>query len=132
VTWEAFQQIKERYPLQKPKSYVPYVLNKAIDEVRAGEHRQMQKEGYEPVLKSSRWCLLKRWENLTEKQEVKLNDLLQYNLTSVRAYLLKEDLNGFWEYVSPAWAEKFLDRWSTRVMRSRMVVVGVSWAIENC
>ena len=49
----------------------------------------MQKDGYEPVLKNSRWCLLKRWENLTEKQEVKLKDLLQYNLRSVRAYLLK-------------------------------------------
>jgi transposase len=95
-------------------------INKAIDEVRAGEHRQMQKDGYEPVLKNSRWCLLKRGENLTEKQEAKLQDLLQYNLRSVRAYLLKEDFNGFWEYVSPAWAEKFLDRWCTRVMRSKI------------
>lgn len=95
-------------------------LNKAIDEVRAGEYRQMQKDGYEPLLKNSRWCLLKRWTNLTEKQEAKLNDLLQYNLRSVRAYLLKEDFDGFWEYVSPAWAEKFLDRWCTRVMRSRI------------
>ncbi len=95
-------------------------LNKAIDEVRAGEHRQLQQDGYEPVLKHSRWCLLKRWENLTEKQEAKLRDLLHYNLKSVRAYLLKEDFNGFWEYVSPAWAEKFLDRWCTRVMRSRI------------
>ena len=80
----------------------------------------MQKDGYEAVLKNSRWCLLKRWENLTENQEAKLKDLLQYNLRSVRAYLLKEDFNGFWEYVSPAWAEKFLDRWCTRVMRSRI------------
>ncbi|MCP3893575.1 MAG: ISL3 family transposase, partial [Bacteroides sp.] len=95
-------------------------LNKAIDKVRAGEYRQMEKDGYEPLLKHSRWCLLKRWENLTEKQEAKLKDLLQYNLKSVRAYLLKEDFNGFWEYVSPAWAEKYLDRWCTRVMRSRI------------
>lgn len=95
-------------------------LNKAIDEVRAGEHRQMQKDGYEPVLKNSRWCLLKHWDNLTDKQEVKLKELLQYNLKSVRAYLLKEDFNGFWEYVSPVWAEKYLDKWCTRVMRSRI------------
>lgn len=95
-------------------------LNKAIDEVRAGEHRQLQKDGYEPVLKNSRWCLLKRKENLTEKQEAKLKDLLQYNLKSVRAYLLKEDFDGFWGYVSAAWAGKFLDRWCTRVMRSKI------------
>jgi transposase len=95
-------------------------LNKAIDEVRAGEHRQMLADGYEPVLKKSRWCLLKRKENLTEKQEAKLKELLQYNLKSVRAYLLKEDFHAFWDYVSPAWAEKYLDRWCTRVMRSKI------------
>ena len=95
-------------------------LNEAIDKVRAAEHRQMQTDGYEPLLKNARWCLLKRPENLTEKQEAKLKDLLQYNLKSVRAYLLKEDFTGFWDYVSPAWAEQFLDRWCTRVMRSRI------------
>lgn len=95
-------------------------INKAIDAIRADEHRQMKKDGYEEVLKKSRWCLLKRKENLTEKQEVKLSDLLRYNLKSVRAYLLKEDLNGLWEYVGPAWAGKFIDRWCTRVMRSRI------------
>lgn len=34
---------------------------------------------------SRRW-LLKRSENLTDKQRVKLRDLLRYNLRSVRAY----------------------------------------------
>jgi transposase len=95
-------------------------LNKAIDEIRADEHRQMQQDGYEPVLKKSRWCLLKRKENLTDNQEAKLKDLLNYNLKSVRAYLLKEDFQGFWEYVSVAWAGKFLDRWCTRAMRSKI------------
>ena len=95
-------------------------LNKAIDEVRAGEARQMKADGYEPLLKKSRWCLLKRKENLTESQEAKLSDLLQYNLRTIRAYLIKEDFNGFWEYVSPAWAGKFLDRWCNRVMRSQL------------
>jgi transposase len=95
-------------------------FNKAIDEVRAGEHRQMQKDGYEPILKKSRWCLLKRKENLTDNQEAKLKDLLKYNLKSVRAYLLKEDFQGFWEYVSVPWAGKFLDRWCTRAMRSKI------------
>jgi len=96
------------------------MLNKAVDEVRAGEYRQMKEDGHEPILKQSRWCLLKRKENLTEKQEVKLKDLLKYNLKSVRAYLLKEDFDGFWKYVSPAWAEKYLKRWCTRVMRSKI------------
>jgi len=96
------------------------MLNKALDEVRAGEHRQLKNDGFEPVLKKSRWCLLKRQENLTSKQEAKLKDLLRYNLKSVRAYLLKEDFHGFWDYISPCWAGKYLDRWCTRAMRSRI------------
>ena len=95
-------------------------MNKAIDEVRAGEARQLKEEGYEEVLKHSRWCLLKRSENLTEKQTVKLSELLQYNLRSMRAYLLREDFQRFWEYASPGWAGRFLDEWCTRTMRSQL------------
>ena len=49
-----------------------------------------------------------------------MKELLTYNLKSVRAYLLKEDFQGFWDYVSAAWAGKFLNRWCTRVMRSKI------------
>ena len=95
-------------------------MNKAIDEVRAGEARQMKADGYEPILKHSRWCLLKRRENLSDKQTVKLAELLKYNLRSVRAHLLREDFQRFWAYVSPGWAGKFLDQWCTRTMRSQL------------
>ncbi|MBI4574862.1 MAG: ISL3 family transposase [Planctomycetes bacterium] len=95
-------------------------MSKAIDEIRAKEARRLKADGCEPVLKRTRWCLLKRPENLTERQEVTLGQLLAYNLRTVRAYLLKEDFQGFWNYVSPTWAGKFLDRWCTRTMRSRL------------
>jgi transposase len=70
-------------------------FGKAIDEIRAGEVRQLKRDGYEPVLKHSRWCLLKRPENMTMKQTVKLAELLKYNLRSVRAYLLKDEFQRF-------------------------------------
>ena len=95
-------------------------MNKAIDEVRAAEAKRLERDGYEPVLKHSRWCLLKRKENLTEKQAVKLSELLQYNLQSVRSRLMREDFQRFWEYLYPACAAKFLDEWCTRTMRSKI------------
>jgi transposase len=95
-------------------------MNKALDEVRAAESRRMAQAGYEPVLKKSRWCVLKRKENLTDKQQHRLRDLLRYNLQTVRAYLLKEDFQQFWEYDSPTWAGKFLDFWCRQTMRSRI------------
>ena len=95
-------------------------LNLAIDKIRAGEAQQLIRDGYEPVLKRSRWCLLKRPENLTDSQRIKLREVLRYNLKSVRAYLAKEYFQHFWNYDSPTWAGKFLDRWCAEVMRSRI------------
>jgi transposase len=95
-------------------------MNEAIDEVRRNEAQRLAKDGYEPVLKHSRWCLLKRPENRTEKETVKLSELLQYNLQSVRSHLMREDFQRFWEYASPGWAVKFLDQWCVRTMRSKI------------
>ncbi len=95
-------------------------LSKAIDKVRAQEARELKEKGYDPVLTKSRWLLLKRPENLTEKQETKLADLLQYNLKSIRSYLLKEEFQFFWSYKSPYWAGLFLDKWCTKTMRSKI------------
>ena len=95
-------------------------FGKALDEIRAEESKQLKRDGYEPVLTKSRWCLLKRPANLTDRQAVKLSEVLTYNLRSVRAYLLREEFQQFWNYVSPSWAGNFLDGWTARVMRSRL------------
>ncbi len=55
--------------------------------------KRLRSDGYEPLLTHSRWCLLKRPENLTDRQTVKLKELLKYNLQSVRAYLHREDFS---------------------------------------
>ena len=100
--------------------HIMATLSKAIDKVRAEETRKLKREGYEPVLTHSRWLLLKRPENLTEKQEPKLAELLSYNLKTVRSYLPKEEFQRFWSYKSPYWAGKFLDKWCTQTMRSKI------------
>ena len=95
-------------------------MNKAIDEVRAAEAKRLKADGYEPVLKHSRWVLLKRPENLTEQQAVKLKELLRYNLKAVRTYLLREEFQRFWEYRSAFWAGRFLQEWCAKALRSRI------------
>ena len=95
-------------------------MNEAIDTVRREESRRVKNTPYEQVLKNSRWCLLKRRENLTEQQAVKLQELVKHNLQSVRARLMREDFQRFWEYRSPTWAGKFLDEWCRRAVRSRL------------
>lgn len=100
--------------------HIMKMFNDAIDKVRRQEAAQLMSDGYEPVLKNSRWLIAKRPENLTDKQRPRLKELLEYNLKSVKAYLLREDFQQFWEYVSPAWAMKFLDSWIQKTMRSRI------------
>jgi transposase len=95
-------------------------MNNALDEVRAAESRRMAQQGHEPLLKKSRWCVLKRKDNLTPQQKFRLRDLLRYNLQTVRAYLLKEDFQQFWQYNSLTWAGMFLDFWCYQAMRSRI------------
>jgi transposase len=95
-------------------------MNAALDDVRAAESRKMAQDGHEPLLKKSRWCILKRKANLTSQQKFRLRDLLRYNLQTVRAYLLKEDFQRFWDYNSPTWAGRYLDFWCQETMRSRI------------
>ena len=95
-------------------------MNKEIDEVRRQEVKDLKAKGQGEVLKHSRWTLLKRPENRTAAQETKLAELVRYNLRAVRAHLLREEFQLFWEYLSPFWAGTFLERWCTKVMRSRL------------
>jgi transposase len=95
-------------------------LNDAVDQTRRAEAAELRRKGDKVTLSKSRWCLLKRVRNLTYHQSVRLHELLKINLRTMRAYLMKEDFDRFWQYVSPAWAGKFLDSWCTRAMRSRI------------
>ena len=94
-------------------------LGEMIDKVRAAEVRALKQQGREP-LKRSRWLLLERPDSLSEAQQPKLADLLKLNLRTVRAYLLKEDFQQFWECRSPTQANRFLRRWCRQAGRSRL------------
>lgn len=95
-------------------------LNEAVDETRRQEVRRLREEGYNPVLTKSRYCFLKRPENLTDNQRTRLKDILAYDLKTVRAYGIKEAFDVFWQYRSPHHARGYLKNWCARTMRSRI------------
>ena len=94
-------------------------LSKALDQVRAEESKKLSKGGWD-VLKGSRWLLLRRRKRLTGKQRFKLRQILQWDLRTVRAYILTEGLQAMWEYRSPTHAGRFLDAWCRQAIRSRL------------
>jgi len=93
-------------------------FNEAIDEIRRSEAREFKAADQENVLEKGRWLLLKRPENLSEKQTARLGDLLKLNLSSIKGYLLREDFQRFWEYKQMPAAGMFLENWVTRTLQT--------------
>jgi len=122
--WKAYLKvIKKKTPQALhilDRFHIVAMLNKAVDEVRRGEVKQLRSEGYDEILKHTKYCFLKNEKNLTHKQSMKLDDVLRYDLKSVRAYLYKESFQAFWEYTSPYWANWFLRKWCGKAMRSQL------------
>jgi transposase len=49
-----------------------------------------------------------------------MQELLKYNLKSVKAYLMREDFDRFWMYSGKTWTAKFLEQWYQRAKQSRI------------
>lgn len=95
-------------------------FNEAIDKTRRKEALELEESGLEPLLKHSRWCLLKNKKKQKESELAKLKELLKYNLKSVKCMLLRESFQKFWTYRSSYWAKRFFDQWQERVNRSNL------------
>jgi hypothetical protein len=82
--WPAYLKVLRERALRTTnildRFHIMKKFSEALDKVRADETRQLLRDGYESVLTKSRWCILKKRENLTETQTVRLNELLKYNL----------------------------------------------------
>lgn len=123
--WKAYLKVVKRKAAHAlhilDRFHIVAHMNKAIDKLRADEARELKKKGEEAVLLRSKWCFLKRPQNLTTDQKGRLSELLKLNLKTVRSYLLKEDFQFFWRYTSAYWAGKFLDAWCARAIRSKIM-----------
>lgn len=95
-------------------------MGAAIDKVRNEEVKRLKAEGCDPILTKTKWCFLKRRFNLTRSQKGKLNGLVELNLTTMKAYILKELFHKFWEYKSTTWAARFLKNWCELVRESEI------------
>ena len=72
----------------------------------------MVREGYEPVLKKKRWCLLKRPQNLTDQTRAVIDHAQQ-----IRSASLLAKVTSAWARISDRMAastECGLTRWSIR------------------
>ena len=72
-------------------------FNKVINKIRNEEYRKADAEG-KAVLKGSKYILLKNWENLREKEVVRLERVLELNKTLSTVYILKDYLKEIYRH----------------------------------
>ena len=101
------------------KFHIVRHLMEAIDKVRRMEVKVLAEADRED-LKGTRYLWLKNPWNLTDGQQVRLEELLKSKLKIVRAYLLKELFRKLWDYTYKAWAAKYLKRWFWWATHSRL------------
>jgi transposase len=101
------------------KFHVSALLNEAVDKVRRGEHRQMQKEDDER-LTGSKQLWLYHPANLSDQRFADFQELLRENLKTGRAWLHKENFRGFWDREGRWAAQGYFKRWYASAIRSRL------------
>lgn len=94
-------------------------LNEAVDEVRKEAWRELNTEERKAI-KGLRWMLYTRADHRSKGQTRFLNQLRTSNRRIHRAWILKDEFEHFWSYAYIGSAEKFLKRWMTAALRSRI------------
>ena len=85
-------------------------LSKVLDEVRRSEYKRLSGRGRSDI-KSQRYTLLSRRENLSLDGRRSLKKLLQANRRLNTAYVLKETFGQLWDYRTERGAHTFFERW---------------------
>jgi transposase len=106
-------------------------MTEAVDQVRKGEHRQLQAEGDE-TLKRTKYLWLYSEENLPESSREKFAALRALCLKTGRAWAIKESLRDLWGYRRKGWALRHWKHWYFWATHSRLQpVVKVARMIQG-
>ncbi|OFY16410.1 MAG: hypothetical protein A2X11_15445 [Bacteroidetes bacterium GWE2_42_24] len=99
------------------KFHIVKVITEAVDKVRREEAKS------NPILKSSRFVLLKNQKNLTEKQRQKLFEIRisKVNLKTLRSYDLKESFQQIFYAGSSEIFKALLNKWYFVASHSRII-----------
>lgn len=92
-----------------------------IDRVRVDEaNRLRENKPARRLVKGSRWLLLRNRHNVSENDQVRLEELLAANRSLFTVYVLKDDLKQLWDYRHTGYAKRFWQQWYRRAIRSRI------------
>ena len=98
------------------KFHIVKLINAAVDEVRKLEVAS------QPILRNSRYILLKNENSLTSKEKTKLDDLKmpKLNLKSIRALHIRENFQAIYDAETEEEFEALLKKWYFWATHSRL------------
>ena len=99
--------------------HVSQLLNQAVDQVRRAENKKLSEEGDER-LKGTRYEWLFNPKNLGAARSEELAALVKANLKTSRAWMHKENFEGFWHEPGRWSGEIYLSSWYHMAIRSRL------------
>jgi len=114
--------IKDHCPNAKlvlDRFHIAKALNNAMDKVRKEQWREATGDERK-ALKGLRWLLYKHPSNRTKEDKRILETLRKGNRRIHRACILKDEFNLFWNFKAPWAAKRFLKRWCTTALKSRL------------
>src|SRR6201984_2369768 len=101
------------------KFHVAKMLNEAVDRVRRKEHKELLKQN-DARLTGSRQLWLYNPINLKDERAEEFERLIQSELKTSRAWMLKESFAGFWQQEGRWHAQGYFSKWYSRARRSRL------------
>ena len=99
--------------------HIAKALNEALDEVRKEQWREATGDERK-ALKGLRWLLFRHRSKRSQANTRVLNQLRKSNRRIHRAWVLKDEFNQFWDYKTQRGAKRFLKRWTTTALKSRL------------
>lgn len=99
--------------------HIVKALNTAVDDVRKEQWR-LASGNDRKALKGLRWLLYRHSSTRSRKDSRTLKALERGNHRIYRAWRLKDEFEQFWEYQAPWAAKRFIKRWMTSALRSRL------------
>jgi transposase len=113
------------------KYHVVSYLNKAVDEVRRGENKTLQRDGVD-CLKGTRFTWLRNPGNWTDRDKKTFKSLQADGLKVGRAWSMKEVFLGIWNYIYEKAARTFFEKWYFWATHSRLKpIIKVAKMIKN-
>ena len=101
------------------KFHIVAHLNKAVDDVRKQEHRQLMEQG-DDSLKGTKYLWLKGKQRFDRSSWIDFGQLRSSQLKTARAWAINNTFSHFWGYVYLKPARKFFKQWYGWAIRSRL------------